>query len=191
MQRVGFFPGSFKPLHRGHYESIQNMRKGVDELHVLMSVKNRDDLSGAACAEYVRRYVAPTLPGVVFHYVDGTPVGEMYGMVEKLDGKKGVEVCLFAGVEDAGARYRPEALKRSFPKLVESNRIRVVLLSPVIAAGRSKRISGTDTREYLAQGDRVKLCEALPDISLVQNNITEIVRLFGGDVEGNQREKKK
>ena len=41
-----------------------------------------------------------------------------------------------------------------------------------------KRISGTDTRTYLAEGNRVKLREALPNISLVQNNISEIVLLF-------------
>jgi len=176
MNKIGFFPGSFKPLHRGHYQSIVSMCECVDELHVLMSVKNRGELSGLACKQYVEKYVAPTLPNVVFHYINGSPVGEMYSMIETLD--RNNEVYLFAGVEDAKDRYRPEALKKNFPILVKNNKIRVEILSPVKAGKGVKRISGTDTRTYLAEGNRVKLREALPNISLVQNNISEIVLLF-------------
>ena len=182
MKKIGFFPGSFKPLHRGHYQSIINMRKCVDELHVLMSVKNRGELSGLASRQYVENYIAPTLSNVVFHYIDGSPVGEMYKMVEKLDVDGSSDVYLFAGVEDAGARYRPEALQKSFPNLVKGNNLYVEILAPVSLCRTGcrgvKRISGTETRRYLTEGNRVKLCEALPDVSLVQNNISEIIRLF-------------
>jgi cytidyltransferase-like protein len=182
MNKIGFFPGSFKPLHRGHYQSIVSMCECVDELHVLMSVKNRGELSGLACKQYVEKYVAPTLPNVVFHYIDGSPVGEMYSMIEKLDKDALCDVYLFAGIEDAGSRYRPEALKKNFPNLVGADHIHVEVLAPVSLCRTGcrgvKRISGTDTRRYLAEGNRVKLREALPNVSLVQKNISEIIRLF-------------
>ena len=177
MQIIGYFPGSFKPLHRGHYESIIHMCKNVNKLHVVMSVKDREDLSGVACKEYVEKYIAPTLPNVSFHYIDGSPVGEMYSMIEKLDANIVDDVYLFAGIEDAGGRYRPQALSKNFPKLVKANKIHVKVLDS-ICVDNTKRISGTDTRTYLAEGNRAKLCEALPDISLVQNNINKIIRLF-------------
>lgn len=177
MQIIGYFPGSFKPLHRGHYESIIHMCNSVSKLYVLMSVKDRGALNGLACKEYVEKYVAPTLPNVSFCYVDGSPVGEMYSMIEKLDPNIVNDVCLFAGIEDAGGRYRPQALSKNFPKLVKANKIHVKVLDS-ICVDNTKRISGTDTRAYLAEGNRVKLREALPDISLVQNNINKIIELF-------------
>lgn len=177
MQIIGYFPGSFKPLHRGHYESIIRMCNNVNKLYVLMSVKDRGELNGLACKRYVEQYIAPTLPTVSFKFIDGSPVGEMYSMIEKLDVNDIEDVYLFAGAEDAGGRYRPQALNKNFPKLVKANKIHVKVLD-AIGMDNTKRISGTDTRTYLSKGDHTKLGQCLPHISLVQNNINKIIKLF-------------
>lgn len=178
---VGYFPGSFKPMHRGHYESILRMSGMVDELYVLMSIKDREDLSGEACKVYVETYILPTLPANVrFEFIDASPIRAVYDQIEKYEKSKSkaVSISLFAGPEDLGGRYNKLRLQAQFPKLFGEKRIRALPLPHVKAASASVRISGTAVREALANKNVAQLREMLPNTPLVQKNIQKIMQLL-------------
>ena len=180
---IGFYPGSFKPFHRGHYESILAAKNKVDELIVVASTADRVrpgefPLSGKASIEYLEKYIKPALEekGITL-VVDSSPMKYTYDEVTKLDHLENIEVYLFAGKEDMD-RFNERSLLRNFPNLVATDRVKPVETDVIMGQEGSDRVSGTAAREAIKSDDVESFKSMLPDIPSVQRNANEIMQLF-------------
>ena len=183
--KVGFYPGSFKPMHAGHYGSMLDAASQVDKLFVLVSTKDRvrkgeKPFSGAACVEYIQKYIVPSLDrtNIKIIFVDDSPVVETYKQLERLQDKQNLEFYLFAGQEDIPKRFSEKSLMKSVPELQLSGRVHVVPLKLVMQPDGKQRISGNAVRSYIDNGDMANLAINLPNIPEVQNNLRQIINLL-------------
>lgn len=194
---IGFYPGSFKPFHRGHYESILDAKKHVDKLMVIVSTADRIrprefPLSGQASVGYIEKYIKPALEerGINVVVTSTSPVKYTFDSVVELDGSKDIEVYLFAGQEDMD-RFNQQALLRNFPNLVADDRIHAVETKTIV--GDTQRFSGTAAREIIKNNDLKAFKEILPPIKAVQRDAAEILELFktaGEKIEADKKAEK-
>lgn len=183
LKTIGYYPGSFKPFHRGHYESILKAKELVDELNVIASASDRVrpgefPLSGQVSKEYLEKYIKPALEakGINLIVSAGSPVSDAYISIgEQAD--KNVFVYLFAGPEDLD-RFRPETLRKNFPKLTEEERIKVEPTTVITGDSGEERISGTATRQALENNDLDGFKVMLPNIPAVQKDAKKIMIAF-------------
>lgn len=181
LKHIGFYPGSFKPFHRGHYESILAAKDKVDELTVVASTADRIrpgefPLSGEASTRYLETYIKPALQEKGIKLIlEGSPIKYTYDAVAAMDDDKHIMVYLFAGPEDM-ERFNEAAFKRNFPNLTSNGRVRAEETNVIM--GGNERISGTKARRTIESGDLEAFKEMLPNISSVQNNAQKIMDMF-------------
>jgi cytidyltransferase-like protein len=171
--KIGWYPGSFKPLHNGHYKSILRAAGLVSKLHVLVSLQDRIrpnefPVSGAAAKQYIETYIAPTVPGnVQFSFIDGSPITYLLRTIPP-------NSVVFAGKEEL-EEYTP-----AFQKYAPASKVQMASLPEVSREGTpgGERVFGGGVRRYIRSGDVAGLASVLPDIPEVQTNIEQIMNLF-------------
>lgn len=184
LKTIGYYPGSFKPFHRGHYESILKAKELVDELIVVVSTTDRvrpDEfpLSGQASKEYLEKYIEPELKAkrVKVLYLEGSPVKYTFETITGMDNRDDIYVYLFTGPEDM-KRFNEADLKKNFPKLTEKERIKVEPTTVITRDSGEDRISGTATRQALENDDLDGFKAMLPNIPAVQKDAKKIMDAF-------------
>lgn len=183
MTKIGYYPGSFKPFHRGHYESILAAKELVDELNVIASASDRVrpgefPLSGQASKVYLEKYIKPALEdqGINLIVSSGSPVTDVYKLIGEQTNSNAY-VYLFAGPDDLD-RFRPETIKRTFPELSEKGRIKVEPTTVIMGGDGEERISGTATRQALENDDLSGFKAMLPNVSAIQKDAKKIMDMF-------------
>jgi hypothetical protein len=181
--KIGYYPGSFKPFHRGHYESILAAKDKVNELNVIASASDRVrpgefPLSGQASKEYLEKYIKPALQekGINLIVSTGSPVSDVYNLAKE-QANKNAYVYLFAGPDDL-ERFSPESIKKNFPELSEKRRIKVEPTTVIMGGDGEERISGTATRQALENDDINGFKALLPNIPAVQKDAKKIMLMF-------------
>jgi len=181
--KIGYYPGSFKPFHRGHYESILATRELVDELNVIASASDRVrpnefPLSGQASKVYLEKYIKPALEaqGINLIVSSGSPVTDVYKLIEEQTNSNAY-VYLFAGPDDLD-RFRPETIKRTFPELSEKGRIKVEPTTVIMGGDGGERISGTAARQALENDDFGGFKAMLPNVPAIQKDAKKIMDMF-------------
>lgn len=182
LKKIGYYPGSFKPFHRGHYESILAAKDKVDELVVVASTADRVrpgefPLSGKASVQYLEEYIKPALQekGIELALVR-IPIKYTIDSVAAMDDRKGIEVYLFAGEEDVGSHFSEVGLNRNMPKLMADGRVKVEPTTVIL--GGTERVSGTRMRRAIESNDLKSFKEMLPSIPNVQEHAEDIMILF-------------
>lgn len=146
--RIGFYPLSAKPFHKGHYAVIQQSAQENDAVILLVSLADRvrkDEypVYGKTMARLWRDYYSAIMPAnIKMFYTYESPVKKTFEFVEKASADDVVSV--YGGGEDA---------ERYFADVPEHIR--------VCAIPRTD-ISGTKMRQYLKEGRKTEFMEGLP-----------------------------
>lgn len=107
--KLGYMPGAFKPPHRGHFEAARAALKDVDQLNIIISETNRDQISGDVARQIWDVYAEALDPDRINLVVckKTSPVRVVYETVEAINGSpyaNEVDVFLYADKDDMG-RY--------------------------------------------------------------------------------------
>lgn len=197
LKKIGYYPGSFKPFHRGHYESILAAKDKVDELTVVASTSDRVrpgefPLSGKASTVYMEKYIKPALQEKGIRLLmEGSPIKYTFDTVAAMDDNSNIMVYLFAGPEDM-ERFNEAAFNRNFPKLTSAGRVKAE--ETTVIMGGEDRISGTAARRLIQIEDLESFKQILPNIPSVKKDAKKIMNLFkdaGNEIVEKERLKAK
>lgn len=162
--KIAIFPGAFKPFHRGHYKSIQQIASQVNKLYLIVSTKDRIrpgelPIIGSAMLGIWKKYIEPILPKNVEVIYADMPVTEAFNIMEQIDKESyenNIRLYLVAGKEDI-SRYKPSAMMKWVPNLYKKKMIEI------IDTPRFGNISGTKVRQAILDRDKKSFQSMLPE----------------------------
>ena len=82
---IGFFPGAFKPPHKGHFDTAKQAATDNDIAVVLISGSDRDGITTADSYEIWNMYKGYLPENVYIHTITGSPVTAIYQIVDILN----------------------------------------------------------------------------------------------------------
>ncbi len=93
VKKIGFFPGSFRPPHAGHYEFLKNMLKNNDVVYVINSTsknaneeRNFDYTKSIKIFDIYKRYLLEDINKLKFIKIN-SPIKLLYDLVLLLNGE--------------------------------------------------------------------------------------------------------
>lgn len=157
--RIGLIPMSAKPYHAGHHGLVLLASKENDEVHLYVSLNNRDIISGQAMATIWREQIESILPDNVFvTYVIGkSPVKSVYDELAGANINKSHDIYNVYSDNidvknfDTLGKYAGEMLERNQIKMRPVERTSTV------------NISGTQMRAWILLRNKEKFVANLPN----------------------------
>lgn len=179
--RVGLVPGSFKPYHAGHDALVRRAASENDTVLVAYSTADRArkgelPISGAAAAEIMTKFVAPTLPSNVNLMPTGVPVRFVYEYIISEENKlvsQGScdQITVYADDADIG---NFKNLNKYAPGMIAQGYVRFATMT---RGADSPDVSGTLMRAHLRAGDMSGFSSGLPPALRIHAD--EISKLLG------------
>ena len=83
MSKIGIFPGSFKPPHKGHFMVVEDLLLQCEEVIVLISPKEREGITSQQSIDVWRLYHPQLWGEVKFLIVKENAVTEAYNFLSK------------------------------------------------------------------------------------------------------------
>lgn len=85
---IGFFPGAFKPPHKGHFDTARQAATNNDVAVVLVSGIDRDGITSDDSYEIWNLYKAYLPDNLYIYTIQGSPVLTIYQIVDILNNGK-------------------------------------------------------------------------------------------------------
>ena len=163
-----FYPGKFKPPHKGHFEAAKYLSKqpNINMVYVIISNVTKFGITAEDSLNIWEDYLRaePNNKIKIKISTEGTPIKDIFRYVAQNEDVKTIYV--------AGAKEETEQLgyfnklKEKFPEKIKS----------VVIPDQFDRISATQMRQALKDGDFEKFATFVPD-SAYNKGITK--KVFG------------
>ena len=165
MKNRGFIAGAFKPFHKGHFHLIQRASLECDELHLYVSLKDRENTKGDKMKCLWLNVIEPRLKTLLLnltvHYSDNSPIKDVYVNTAFLDREQYQDIItVFASKEDMENKFSDEKLIKFCPNLMNNNQLKKI----VVERKDTDNISGTEMRKFLQDNNKKDFINNLPNI---------------------------
>lgn len=165
MTTTGLIPGSFKPLHAGHFKLIEIAANENDVVYVYVSLSDRAKpgempVYGSDMETIWKNYVDPYLPAnVVVEYVT-VPVKAAWETLINAEESSDVDTVftIYGDVADITSRFSEDKLMKYVPSLVMNDQ---VITRPTERAS-TVDVSGTKMRQWIASQDKESFMRGMP-----------------------------
>jgi len=180
---IGFFPGAFKPPHKGHFDTAKQAATSNDAAVVLVSNIDRDNITASdsiAIWEIYKNYLPENL---YIHSVQGSPVLTIYQITDILNNGSFTptaraaaplpaavsisdylkqftapyNINLYASKEDL---ERFKSFYGPSKNIFQGKNVQAIAMKDI-----SRLASATDARAALAKDDKNAFLNILPDIA--------------------------
>jgi len=165
-RKIGLFPGSFKPPHKGHFNNIKYFADQVDDLYVIVSEPSEKSarktpagkkVTGKKAAEVLEQYIDKLPLKNVEVIVNPQPVKYVLDFLKEQT-NPGDQVLLgVGGVGDDAKRFA--MADKYTPEGVTFN----ISEAPMTPGEPGSKLSATDFREILDDLTIEKLMPYIPD----------------------------
>jgi len=179
MERIALYAGGFRPPHGGHYDSAKYLLKNsnADSVLVIVGPKERGGITAEMAIKiwdmYMENDPDPYAQRInIVPTRSATPVRDVYELVEK-ELPNGSEVYLGVGEKETDGRW-DNVKKYADPKNIKFE----VIPIPALSGG----ISGTQMREFIANGDREEFTKYVPK-HLTEQEIQAIWELLTDELK--------
>jgi hypothetical protein len=156
---ICYYPGGFKPPHKGHYEVVKDLasRNNVTKVIVLIGHKERDGITKEMSLKIWDLYqqIQPISKLIIRIADNESPVKDVFSLMDD-DLKLKAKVAGIGGEEGVQGYF--DSLKKAFGERITT----VPVEEKVVVQG--KRASGTQTREYINKLKEVTAkLQSIPD----------------------------
>lgn len=158
--KIGLFPISAKPYHRGHDAIIRQAAKENDVLVLFVSLSDRKrkgeiPVLGEDMKTIWEDHIMNSLPDNVDVQLGGGPVRKLYAMVGEANETKSPDhFTIYSDQEDLNSNFPEKNMEKYFNDLWANGQI--------TRKATSRLMSGTKMREFLANNDKDSFIANLP-----------------------------
>jgi len=157
--KIGLVPMSAKPLHSGHFGLIELAANENDEVHLFVSLSDRDVISGKAMEKIWKTQIEAVLPANVQVSYVSIPVRSVYEEIGLADEKKSKNVYqIYSDVVDIEKNFSDNSLKKYAKNLFKLGKIK----RRGVERTSTVDISGTKMREFLKSNDKKSFISYMP-----------------------------
>jgi len=158
--RIGLIALSAKPAHKGHDLLMRLASRENDEVHVYVSLSDRQFIKGIDMHSIWKRYIESTLPENIKVSYGGSPISNIWNELGFANEHHSDDVyAIYSDVNDINKNFPTKSLLKYVRELYENGQI---VLEP-IDRSETIDISGTQMRNFLQQGDKELFLSYLPD----------------------------
>lgn len=166
MLKIGLIAMSGKPVHAGHIGLIELAAKDNDEVELFVSLSDRKrpgeiPILGSDMEIIWKRYLEPELPHNVNVTYGGSPVGNVYKVLEEAnaEGEENDNIyVIYSDPEDMAKNYPEAYLQKYGGTLMDDSRI---ILKPILRS-QTVNVSGTAMRKFIETGDKLSFIKNMP-----------------------------
>lgn len=169
-----FYPGGFKPPHKGDFEAVKNLsqRNYIVEVIILISNKPQQGITPEDSMQIWMMFLkaSPNPKAKVKIAVGESPIEDIYAYTK---GHPNLKAIYIAGDQNEGddVGYL-EDLRNDFPGEVKS----------IAVAEKAQGISEESAREALAMGDKEAFYETLPEVVFNKGYGPDIYNLLAASI---------
>jgi ATP sulfurylase len=156
---IAIYPISGKPYHKGHHNVVLKALNENDVVILIVSLKDRDNISGASMAKIWKDLILPKMPeNVKTVFLMSSPIKHVFEILQKAESE--MQHNTFRIYSDENDIQTYKNIESHYPFLCSKNYINLRTCNRQDIAD----ISGTKMREYLKNGDRESFIKWLPNI---------------------------
>ena len=171
------YPGGFKPPHKGHFEALKDLasRNYIDEVHVIISQKDRDGITAQQSLETWKTYLEcdPIPKAQVLISPYPSPVTYAYKFVEARPTQKPIYVA--GGKDEVESQNYFESLQKRFGDQVLS----------IAIDEKFGRVSASEMRLALRTGNYEKFKELVPEAVNLKGKTQELFKSLASTIKEN------
>ena len=161
--KIGLVPGAMKPYHAGHHYLTSCAVEKCDEVIILTTCKDRQDISGSSMLKCWEEVIIPRLPEKVHVRFVVSPVRTTYEIMETLSEKStGDEVYIFGGSEDV-KRFPQDKIESTYIGITPINVAAQQSEDFERGRGDSPKVKGEWVRKAIKSNDVASFEEYIPE----------------------------
>lgn len=167
-KKQGIYCGSFKPFHKGHMKIIKQASEICDEVCLIVSLCDRENIKGKDMAYIWKNYILDILPSnVVPIFIKSSPIKRAYKILEKAEcvSNLNMEFYIFGDENDIEI-FNHCSLEKIAPKTLSQNKIKKIIIP-------RDYTSGTLIRALIINNDFSSFKQHMPE-ELSEDSIKNI-----------------
>lgn len=175
-----FYPGKFKPPHKGHFEAAKNLanRDYIKQVNIIISKKTIDDITPEDSLMIWNMYLQaePNPKITVKISTDQSPIQTIMKYLKSNPSVDPVYVAV--GDDEVDDEAYGNTLQQEF-----GDRVKVIAVHE-----KAGEISAPHVRNILASGDFEGFKEAVPEAAYNRGAASKIFKMLAPKVKGNEPE---
>lgn len=175
-----FYPGKFKPPHKGHFEAAKNLanRDYIKQVNIIISKKTIDDITPEDSLMIWNMYLQaePNPKITVKISTDQSPIQTIMKYLKSNPSVDPVYVAV--GDDEVDDEAYGNTLQQEF-----GDRVKVIAVHE-----KAGEISAPHVRNILASGDFEEFKEAVPEAAYNRGAASKIFKMLAPKVKGNEPE---
>jgi len=159
--KISLYPISAKPYHLGHHMMIQKASKECDKVIVIVSLLDRENVTGSDMAIIWKNHILKILPeNVSTIFLQSSPVSKVFEILKlrEQSPSSDYKFCIYSDESDITKNYSNSVLEKICPRLLMEGGLE----RRGVSRNETIQISGSDVRKHILNGDFISFEKSMP-----------------------------